>query len=190
MSSFADLRFESGEQWREWLNANHLLSDGVWLLIHKKKSPKLGIKYQEALDEALCFGWIDSKMYSVDAYSFRQRFTPRRRNSIWSKKNKQTANQLIKEGKMTKAGFLEINKAKKNGKWALAYSSKTSPEIPLKLEEALKKNQNAWKNFCNFSNSKKLQYIWWIKSAKRDETIKKRVNETVKRALLAGELLE
>ena len=186
MSTFDDLQFDSGIQWREWLKVNHLLNDGVWLLIRKKKSPKLGIKYQEALDEALCFGWIDSKMYSVDANSFRQRFTPRRRNSIWSKKNKQSANQLIKEGKMTKAGFLEIDKAKKNGKWDLAYSSKTSPEIPLELEVALKKNQNAWKNFCNFANSKKLQYIWWIQSAKRDETRNKRVNETVKKALIEG----
>ena len=183
MSQSVDVEFLNRNEWRLWLEENHSSEKEVWVVIQKKKSQRTGLRYEEAVEEAVCFGWIDSKMQSVDAKSFRQRFSPRKKNSIWSKKNKQTAKKMIKAGKMTEAGLAEINKAKENGNWDKAYTSKTAPTIPADLKEALKQNQSAWKNFGKFSNSQKLQYVYWIEDAKKTETRQKRIAEVVKRAV-------
>ncbi len=182
MSQYIDQEFLDRKEWRKWLEENHSLEKEVWVIIYKKKSGKKGLKYQEAVKEAICFGWIDSKMQSIDAKRFRQRFSPRKKNSIWSKNNRETAEKMIHEGKMTKAGFETINEAKRNGKWNTAYSSKMVSTIPKDLEKALNENESAWKNFKNFSNSTKFQYIYWVESAKRDETRRKRIINVVKKA--------
>ena len=182
MSEAINREFLDREQWRQWLEDNHSSREEVWVIIHKKKSAKKGLKYQEAVEEAICFGWIDSKMQSIDAETFRQRFSPRRKNSIWSQNNKERAEKMIRIGKMTKSGFETINEAKKNGKWNAAYSSKTEAPIPNDLAEALKENEVAWNNFNRFSNSVKFQYVYWIKSAKKEETRRKRISDVVKRA--------
>jgi uncharacterized protein YdeI (YjbR/CyaY-like superfamily) len=177
-----DQKFKDYNAWRRWLEENHSSEKEVWVIIQKKKSKHKGLKYEEAVEEAICFGWIDSKMQSIDAESFRQRFSPRRKNSIWSKKNKKTAEKMIKAEKMTEAGFATIKAAKQNGKWDTAYSSKMAPTIPSDLEEALKENELAWRNFSRFSNSAKVQYIYWVTGAKKDETRQKRIVEVVKKA--------
>jgi uncharacterized protein YdeI (YjbR/CyaY-like superfamily) len=183
MSQSTDQNFQDPKEWRMWLKENHSSEKEVWVIIQKKKSKIMGLKYEEAVEEALCFGWIDSKMQSIDAQSFRQRFSPRRKNSIWSKKNKETAKNLIRAGKMTQAGFTAINEAKQNGKWDAAYSSKVAPTVPNDLKEALKENELAWKNFSKFSNSTKFQYAYWVITAKKDETRQKRIAEVVKKAI-------
>ena len=177
-----DQEFQDHKEWRIWLEENHSSEKEVWVIIQKKKSGKKRLKYNEAVEEAICFGWIDSKMQSIDVQRFRQRFSPRRKNSIWSKKNKETAEKMIQAGKMTQAGFAIIKTAKQSGKWDVAYSSKMTPAIPKNLAKALKKNQLAWKNFNKFSNSTKLQYIYWVNSAKKDETKRKRITDIVKKA--------
>ena len=177
-----DQEFHDQKEWRMWLEENHSSEKEAWVIIQKKKSVRKGLKYQEAVEEAICFGWIDSKMQSIDAERFRQRFSPRRKNSIWSKKNKETAEKTIREGKMKKSGFETINIAKQNGKWDAAYSSKDVPIIPKDLEKALKQNKLAWKNFNKFSNSKRLQFIYWVNSAKKDETRQKRIVNVVKKS--------
>ena len=182
MSQSIDQDFHEHEEWRTWLERNHSSEKEVWVIIQKKKSERNGLKYQEAVEEAICFGWIDSKMQSIDNNRFRQRFSPRRKNSMWSKKNKETAEKTIQEGKMKKSGFETINIAKQNGKWDAVYSSKDVPVIPKDLEKALKQNKLAWKNFNKFSNSTKLQYIYWVNSAKKDETKRKRITDIVKKA--------
>jgi uncharacterized protein YdeI (YjbR/CyaY-like superfamily) len=182
MSRSVEKVFADRKEWRRWLEENHSSEKEVWVVIQKKKSKKQGLRYQEAVEEAICFGWVDSKMQRIDTFSFRQRFSPRKKNSIWSKKNKKTAEKLIRTEKITEAGFESIKEAKQSGKWDTAYSSKMPPAIPEDLEEALKENKLAWKNFKKLSNSRKLQYIYWIKSAKRDETKEKRIIEVVKRA--------
>jgi len=154
----------------------------AWVVIQKKKHGTKGLKYEEAVEEAICFGWIDSKMQSIDAERFRQRFSPRRKTSIWSKNNKETANRMIRSGKMTEAGLESIQFAKENGKWDIAYSSKKAPTIPSDLTEALKKNEIAWRNFSKFSNSTKLQYVYWVTSAKKEDTRQKRIAKVVKKA--------
>ena len=182
MSNSIDQDFLDRKGWRKWLEENHSSEKEIWVIIYKKKSGENGLKYQEAVEEAICFGWIDSKMQSIDAIRFRQRFSPRKKNSIWSRSNKETAEKMIQEEKMAQAGFETINEAKRNGKWDAAYSSKMPLTVPKDLAKALKENELAWKNFKNFSNSTKLQYIYWVKSAKKDETRRKRIIEVVKKA--------
>ncbi len=182
MSQSNDQEFLDREEWRRWLEDNHLSAKEVWVIIYKKKSGKRGLRYLEAVEEAICFGWIDSKMQRIDAKRFRQRLSPRKKNSIWSKNNKETAEKMIQAGKMTQAGFETINEAKRNGKWDIAYSSKTVSTIPRDLTKALKENESAWENFKKFSNSTKFQYLYWINSAKKDGTRRKRIVDVVKKA--------
>ena len=182
MSNLFDQDFTDREEWRKWLENNHAAEKEIWIIIQKKKSLKKRLKYQEAVAEAICFGWIDSKMQSIDSETFRQRFSPRRKNSIWSKKNKKTAERMIHSEKMTEAGFAAIEIAKQNGKWDTAYSSNMIVPIPKVLQKALMENKSTWKNFNNFSNSAKLQYIYWINDAKKEETIQKRINEVIRKA--------
>jgi uncharacterized protein YdeI (YjbR/CyaY-like superfamily) len=174
--------FLDRKEWRKWLEENHEFQKEVWVVIYKKKTGRNGLKYPEAVEEAICFGWIDSKMQSVDISRFRQRFSPRKKNSIWSKSNKETAETMVQKGKMTPAGFEAIAEAKSNGKWDAAYSSKTTPSTPEDLAKALKENESAWKNFRELSNSAKLQYVYWVNSAKKDETRQKRISAVVKKA--------
>lgn len=182
MAKSIDQEFLDRKEWRKWLEENHSSKKEIWVIIHKKKSGKEGLKYHEAVEEAICFGWIDSKMQSIDAIKFRQRFSPRKKNSIWSRSNKEKAQKMIRKEKMTQAGFETINEAKRNGKWDMAYSAKMLLTVPKDLAKALKENELAWKNFKNFSKSTKLQYIYWVKSAKKDETRRKRIMEVVKKA--------
>ncbi len=182
MSQSIDHEFFDQIEWRRWLEANHSSEKEIWVIINKKKSGRTGLKYQEAVEEAICFGWIDSKMQSIDAKRFRQRFSPRKKNSIWSKNNKETAERMIHAGKMTHAGFETITEAKLNGKWEIAYSSKTVSAIPRDLIKALKEDELAWKNFRKFSNSTKFQYIHWVNSAKKDETRRRRIVAVVEKA--------
>ena len=183
MPQSIDSEFQDSNQWRNWLEKNHSSQTELWVIIQKKKSQKKGIKYEQALEEAICFGWIDSKMQSIDSDSFRLRFSPRRKKSIWSKKNKITAQKMIQSGKMAKPGLQAIQIAKQNGKWDRAYSSKVAPQIPKDLADALKQNDLAWKNFGGFSNSVKFQYVHWVTSAKRDATRQKRISEVVKKSI-------
>jgi uncharacterized protein YdeI (YjbR/CyaY-like superfamily) len=177
-----DQEFLCREEWRKWLEENHSSKKEIWVIIHKKKSGKKGLKYKEAVEEAICFGWIDSRMQSIDKDRFRQRFSPRKKNSIWSKNNKETAEKMIQAGKMKQAGFETVNEAKRNGKWDIAYSSKMPLVVPKDLAAALKENELAGMNFNKFSNSTKLRYIYWVESAKKSETRKKRIIEVVKKA--------
>jgi uncharacterized protein YdeI (YjbR/CyaY-like superfamily) len=174
--------FLDRDEWRKWLQENYSSEKEVWVIIYKKNSGRKGLKYPEAVEEAICFGWIDSKMQSIDANRFRQRFSPRKKNSIWSQKNKETAKKMIQNGKMVLAGFEKIKEAKLNGKWATAYSSKKPPTVPEDLVKALKENESAWENFNEFSNSTKFQYVYWVNSAKKDETRQKRISAVVKKA--------
>ncbi len=112
------------EDWRSWLLNNHDKKTEVWLQIKKVKSKNIGVSYDSAVEEAICFGWIDGLMYSIDDERFIQRFTPRRPGSIWSLINRNRAEKLIADGKMIEAGMVPIREAQKNGKWQAAYSSR------------------------------------------------------------------
>ena len=182
MPETVNLEFVDRLEWRRWLEENYSSKKEIWVIIYKKNSGKRGLRYEEAVEEAICFGWIDGKMQSVDDTVFRQRFTPRKKGSIWSKSNRDRAEKMIREEKMVPAGFEAVCEAKVNGRWDAAYSSKTVPTIPEDLAEALMRSEVAWRNFNGFSNSTKLQYVYWVNNAKKDETRRKRIASVVLKA--------
>lgn len=175
--------FKTKEDWREWLSKNFKKEKKVWIGYFKKGSGKAGMTYNEGLEEALCFGWIDGLLHKIDEERYILRYTPRNKKSIWSKINKEKALRLIKERKMTEAGFKTIEEAKKRGVWEEAYSSRTMLPIPDFLKEALLRNREAWQNFNNFANSYKNNYIGWVLEAKTEGTREKRVKKVVTNSL-------
>jgi uncharacterized protein YdeI (YjbR/CyaY-like superfamily) len=178
------LYFKNSHEWRHWLSQNHDKEKEAWPVFYKKHSGKTGISYDEALEEALCFGWIDGKMQSFDEEKFVIRFSPRKGSSIWSRANKEKAELLITRGRMTDAGLARIEEAKKKGLWESAYSGKTREEIPADLEAALSANQIAWNNFHDLANTYHNMFIRWLNSARTDDTRRQRTAEIVKRAEL------
>lgn len=167
--------------WRQWLAENHRHAVGVWLVYYKVKSGKPSVKYSEAVQEALCFGWIDSKVQSLDAERYRQIFTPRKPNSVWSKLNKQYVETLIAEGKMTQAGLEKIKVAQQDGSWN-RLDEIEALVIPGDLQQALALNETANQNFAQFSNTTQKTILFWIQSAKRAETRLQRIEKTVQAA--------
>ena len=177
------LEFSDIQEWHKWLEKNYDKESEAWLVIYKKQSKQSGLKYDEALMEALCFGWIDGKMKTIDDDRFILRFSPRKSNSVWSQINKDKAEKLISQGQMTEAGLARIDEAKKNGSWDGAYTNRIREEIPPDLKKALMGNIIARDNFGHFANSYRNMYIGWITSAKTEPTRKKRVAEVVKRSV-------
>lgn len=170
------------DEWRTWLEKNYDSTNEIWLIYFKKHTKKPTVSYNDAVEEALCFGWIDSIVKRIDDETYMQKYTPRKKNSIWSLLNTKRVEKMISEGKMTKAGFDQIDIAKKNGYWEKAYSSQIKLEIPIELVNALKANSTAYNNFYKFSPSNQNNYIGWVKSAKRPETIKRRIQFVVERS--------
>jgi uncharacterized protein YdeI (YjbR/CyaY-like superfamily) len=141
------ITFKDREEWRNWLRQNFDKTSHVWLTLYKKGSGKKEITLEESVEEAMCFGWIDSKLKRYDDNRFILRFSPRKPNSVWSRINKERAERLTKSGRMTKAGLATIEEAKKNGFWDNAYTNKIKEVIPLDLKTALMKDKKAWDNF-------------------------------------------
>ncbi len=169
------------QQWRAWLKANHRTAKNVWLVLHKKSSPGPGIAYAEAVEEALCFGWIDSKPQKKDTHTYLLYFAERKGGSVWSKLNKQRISRLIKDGRMTPAGMKKIAAAKADGTWS-TLDPVDSLEIPEELSKALARNKKAQKHFEAFPPGIKKQLVYWVLSAKREETRSVRVREIVTKA--------
>ncbi len=166
------------QAWRQWLAENHQQAIGVWLVYYKVNSGQPSVKYNEAVKEALCFGWIDSKVKSLDGDRYRQVFTPRKPTSVWSKLNKQYLEELIEQDLITEAGLAAIAIAKQNGSWT-SLDQIEALIIPADLEQALATNETANRNFVAFSNTTKKTILVWIASAKRSETRLTRIEKTV-----------
>jgi uncharacterized protein YdeI (YjbR/CyaY-like superfamily) len=173
----------SQKHWRTWLQKNHRKEQAVWLIIYRKTSATPSVYYPEAVDEALCFGWIDSKPNKRDHESYYLYFSPRKPKSKWSKVNKIKVEQLFKAGKIALAGQAAIDLAKKNGTW-YALDKVENLEIPDDFKKKLSANKSASQFWDAFPPSAKKGILQWIESAKRDETRKKRIEETVKHAAL------
>jgi uncharacterized protein YdeI (YjbR/CyaY-like superfamily) len=173
-------RFEASNraEWRAWLEKNHALASGVWLVYYKKHTGKASISYNEAVEEALCFGWIDSRPNTLDQDRYMQLFSPRKARSPWSKLNKQRVENLIEQGLMTPAGFKVVEASKQDGSWN-SYDAIEELVLPPDFQQALAGNEEARKNFAAFSNSSKKQLLWHIESAKRPETRSKRIEKIV-----------
>ncbi len=169
------------KEWRAWLKANHRSAKNVWLVLHKKSSPGPGIDYAAAVEEALCFGWIDSKPQKKDSDTYLLYFAERKGGSIWSKLNKQRIARLIKDGRMTAAGMKKIEAAKADGTWSIL-DPVDSLEMPDSLGKAFAKNKKALKHFEAFPSGIKKQLLYWVLSAKRDDTRSVRIKEIVAKA--------
>lgn len=166
------------QTWRRWLQENHLQAMGVWLVHYKVSSAKPSVKYSEAVKEALCFGWIDSKVKTLDEERYMQIFTPRKPKSVWSKLNKQYVEELDSQGLIAAAGWKTIEIARQNGSWT-SLDAIEALIIPSDLQHALEANREAEKNFANFSKTTKKNILYWIDTAKRSETRLKRIEKTV-----------
>lgn len=167
--------------WRNWLEKNHAKSPGIWLVYDKKSSGKKRLDYADAVEEALCFGWIDSTLRPLDEHRYMQRFTPRKPKSGWSGLNKKRIEKMMSEGLMTKAGLDRIEAAKKDGSWQ-SLDHIDAIQLPEDFEKALSKNKKAKINFENFPQFSKKQFLYHINSAKRSETRKERIKLCVQMA--------
>lgn len=172
--------FPDRKSFRHWLERNHQKSPELWLGFAKKGSKKRSIANGEAVEEALCFGWINGKVRKLDDELYLQRFSPRHDRSIWSEANKKRVKLLIKQGLMTEHGLAKIQIAKKNGSWDIIEVDIS--DIPSDLMEEFSKNRKAFENFQQFTKLQRRDYLWWIADAKRSETRKKRISELIQRA--------
>jgi uncharacterized protein YdeI (YjbR/CyaY-like superfamily) len=168
--------------WRCWLEKNNDKEKSVWLIMYRKNAAKKSVNYAEAVEEALCFGWIDSKANKRDEESFYQFFTRRNLKSNWSRVNKERVAKLIDDRLMTSRGLETIELAKRNGTWT-ALDKIENLELPIDLKKALKQNAEAAKYFDAFPRSVKKGILEWIQNAKKEETREKRIKETVSLAL-------
>lgn len=175
--------FTGRENWRRWLRKNYKTSKEACVVHYKKASGKKGLALHDGVNEAICFGWIDGKLKNIDKDRFVVRYSPRQKNSVWSKINKDRAEELIRQGKMTKAGLAAIEVAKASGAWDSAYTNKKRESIPADLRKELLKDKTACENFKEFANTYRNMYIGWIKGAKTAETRAKRIKEVVKKSL-------
>ncbi|HWQ20804.1 MAG TPA: YdeI/OmpD-associated family protein [Methanotrichaceae archaeon] len=175
------LSIDNRDEWRSWLEKNHSTVKEVWLVYYKKHTGKPRIPYEDAVEEALCFGWIDSTVKRLDEDRFAQKFTPRKDKSRWSLINKKRARKMIREGKMTKAGLAKIQDLAEadDRETPEAKPAKKSVETPQFMKDALMANGTAWENFNNMANSYRRSYIMWITSAKKDETRQRRLHEAI-----------
>ena len=178
--------FRSPADFRKWLAANHSRTEGFWLRIFKKASGQPSITYAEALDEALCFGWIDGLKHRHDERSWLQKFTPRRARSGWSKINTQHAERLIRAGQMQPPGHAQVEAAKNDGRWTAAYDSSIHVTFPDDFLTALGKNKKAKAFFDALSKANRYAIGYRLQTAKRPETRQRRM-ETILEMLRRGE---
>ncbi len=174
--------FADKTAWRKWLAENHNKQTEIWILTYKVHTGKHCLSYTDALDEALCYGWIDSRLRRIDDEKHLWRFAPRRPDSIWSLSNRTRVERLIKEGRMTKHGLAKVEAGKRSGEWDKAIAPSKPPRIPKDLRDALKEDAQAWRNFQSFAKSYQTTYIYWVLTAKRKPTREKRIAEVVRRA--------
>jgi uncharacterized protein YdeI (YjbR/CyaY-like superfamily) len=177
------LEFENRNQWRRWLEKNHTTETEAWLTLYKKKFRNQGLTLDEAIEEALCFGWIDGTLKSLDEKRFLLRYSPRTPNSIWAMSNIRRVEMLIKEGKMAEAGYQKILEAKENGEWNAAKRREQVDIIPKDLERELRKTKGAISAYRSLPDSRKKQFIYWLQTAKRKETKQRRIQKIMDEVL-------
>ena len=184
----AELLVPTSQAWRGWLVEQHASSPGVWLVLHKKGGSVTELTYEDALQEALCFGWIDGQVARRDEQSYRQRFTPRRRGSAWSKSNVERVGALISANRMAAAGLAEVTAAQADGRWSKAYAGQATAELPADLSVAIAAVPAAQAMFEKLDSANRYALIYRVNDAKRAETRARRIQQFV--AMLArGETL-
>ncbi len=167
--------FPTIARWRAWLRRNHGRPDGTWVRI-AKKGTRPGISYQEALMEALCWGWIDGKIHRQDERYFAQWFAPRRPKSIWSLSNKRAVERLAAEGRMQPPGLARVADAKASGQWERAYAARAAPRMSADVRDRLKA-EGVWDAWGKLAPSRRLMLLYWVNEAKRPETRTRRIEQ-------------
>ncbi len=179
MRSTEELYFTSRRDWRTWLERNHETKKEAWLIFYKKCTGRPNVTYDESVEEAICFGWIDSILKSIDDERFARKFTPRKPDSNWSESNKKRAQKMIMQRKMTKTGLELVNQAKQRGQWNHVSQPKKELFVPEYVQDALRSNEKALANFNKLAPSYRRQYVGWVDSAKKEETRRKRLAEVI-----------
>jgi uncharacterized protein YdeI (YjbR/CyaY-like superfamily) len=169
---------KSRRAWREWLKKHHATSSGIWLVYAKKHTKIPSLTYNDAVEEALCFGWIDSLIHPIDDSYYRQVFTPRKAKSLWSALNRKRVERLIEAGLMTAAGLALITLAKKSGTWK-AHAPSETLTVPPELRIAIEANPSAKKNWPTYTESQRKMFLYTVHGAKRPETRAKRVARVI-----------
>ena len=169
------ISFRSAKEWEKWLAKHHADSNGIWLRLFKKDFGVPSITYDEALDEALCHGWIDGQLQKYDDKSWLRKFTPRRPKSVWSKRNIEHVARLCKADKMKPAGLKQVETAKADGRWEKAYDSPSAMQIPEDFLRQLAKNKKAKAFFKALNKANTYAIAWRLQTAKKAETREKRM---------------
>ena len=172
-------RFATQRAFETWLRGNHASSDGVWLLIAKPRADKPTITYPQAVEVALCYGWIDGQKKSIDTHHWLQRFTPRRARSMWSKANRTKAEALMQCGRMQPSGMAEIERARADGRWDAAYDGARTAALPADLQAALDAEPEASAFFAGLDRANRYAVLWRVQTAIRPETRSKRIKALV-----------
>ena len=180
--------FRTPAAWARWLEGHHGDDDGVWLKFAKKGTGVTTVTYAEALEVALCWGWIDAQVKRFDETYYLQRFVPRRARSKWSKLNREAATRLIEAGKMQPPGLAQVERAKADGRWDVAYESPANATVPDDLERALRRNKQAREFFATLSSQNRYAILYRIQEAKRSDTRARRIAQFVD-MLARGETL-
>jgi uncharacterized protein YdeI (YjbR/CyaY-like superfamily) len=167
------------DDWEQWLEENHASSQGVWLKHAKKDGGKQSVSYQEALDVALCFGWIDGQKNKLDDEYWLQKFTPRRKKSVWSQINREKATKLIEGGKMREGGLREVEAAKQDGRWDAAYEPASKLTIPDDVQGALDANPTAKAFWEQLNKTNRYAMLYRIQNVKKAETRQRKIAEFV-----------
>ena len=173
------LTFKTAKEWDKWMAKNYASSKGIWLRFYKKASGIPSLTYPEAVEVSLCYGWIDGQANKYDENSYLQRFTPRRPKSIWAKKNIERVTRLIASGKMKPSGLKEIEAAKADGRWEMAYDSPATMEIPNDFLKELSKNPKAKTFFGTLNKTNTYAIAWRLQTAKKPETRQKRMKAII-----------
>jgi uncharacterized protein YdeI (YjbR/CyaY-like superfamily) len=173
------LSFGSRAEWESWLAEHHEASTGVWIVFAKKGSGSRGLTYAEAVEVALCYGWIDGQGKSVDAKRYKQRYTPRTARSRWSKLNRTKAMALVDAGRMQRAGLREIERAQADGRWDAAYDPPSTATVPDDLQQALDANPAARAAFGQLDSRNRYAILYRVQDAKKAETRARRIDQFV-----------
>ena len=186
---FPELLVADVAEWRTWLSGNQSKSQGVWLVLAKKGTTHpTTLSYDEALDEAICFGWIDGQLGRRDSATFRRRFTPRNARSPWSRRNVAIAERLSASGRMHRSGEDEVRRAKADGRWSTAYAGQAGAEVPEDLAHALAANPRAQAMFLKLTSANRYAILYRIGSAKKIETRARRIEKFIE-MLARGETI-
>jgi uncharacterized protein YdeI (YjbR/CyaY-like superfamily) len=178
--SLPRLAFRDQQAWADWLQINHGTSSGLWIQLAKKGSAGRSLSYAEAVEVALCYGWIDGQSKGNNATSWLQKFTPRRKRSIWSKINREKAERLISEGRMQPAGLAEVGRARQDGRWEAAYDSPRVATVPADFQTALKNRPQASAFFGTLNSQNRFAILFRLQTAKKSGTRARRIEQFIR----------